>query len=656
VAIYVYASGETNFDSMGICGALTPKRCEFSEKRNGMSQIVMEHPIDDYGRWAMLQAGCILKVDVPVRTTPEIDGTSLVTTVEKWKVKTTATSGQRKLYSKSTGGRVIKTLPIWADKAKTVRFEVTVVRKGANRYKAKTKYGSGWIPLSGLEYSVTSTIGDDPAAIETVEPAWTVKPQLFRMRDPKKTHKGVTVTASHIFYDLAGNITTYEPYSSAYPAWSSGTAYTVGGMAARGGLNYFCIVPHTNHAPPNATYWVDADTCFAALSKITGNCLIAHEFEGYTNLKDQRIGASWTRAKAVEALLAPKTGLVDRWGAELVRDNFEFYILREAGVNRGVRIEWKKNLLGIEYTTDITDVIARIMPIGKTYKGKPLYLVPGTYTVNGTTVTIAAGETWVTSPQAGDYAAPLMDTLDTNIKAKSGSASDVLNARLKMIEAALNQFTDTECDQPSVNVRIDFVTLSNTVEYEQFKRLDDVYLCDRVRVRHPGIQVDVLTEVIETVWDCLTGRFKSIELGRVQLDRTRVTTPVWELPAGIPGTLMAPGTVDAGALDDYAADIIVPAAVVMVAVSSSAGSIIKGQSTAATSTLTAKVYKGGAEITSGVDASRFSWTRESGNASADAAWAAAHAGVKTVSVTAAEFAANPAIYHCDVADEPDEEA
>ena len=556
MAIYVYTAGETNFDSMGICGALTPKRCEFSEKRNGLSQIVMEHPIDDFGRWAMLVAGCILKVDVPVRTTPEIDGTSLVTTVEKWKVKTTATSGQRKLYSKPSGGRVIKTLPVWADKAKTQRFEVTVVRKGANRYKAKTKYGSGWIPLSGLEYSVTDTIANDPAAIETVEPAWTIKPQFFRIREPKKTNKGVTVTASHIFYDMAGNITTYEPYSTAYPAWSSASAYTVGDMAARGGLNYFCIVAHTNHAPPNTTYWVDADSCFASLSKITGNCLIAHEFEGYTNLKDQRVGATWTRVKAVEALLAPNTGLVDRWGAELVRDNFEFYILREAGKNRGVRIEWKKNLLGIEYTTDITDVVARIMPIGKTYKGKPLFLAAGTYTVNGTTMTIGAGETWVTSPLAGDYAAPLMDTLNTDIKAKSGDASDVLNARLKMIEAVLNYFADTQCDQPSVNVRVDFVNLGKTIEYEQFKQLDDLYLCDRVRVRHPGIDVDVLTEVIGTVWDCLTGRFKSVELGRVQLDRTRIKMPVYQLPAGIPGSLVAPSTLGPGAVtDDFGTDV-----------------------------------------------------------------------------------------------------
>jgi hypothetical protein len=180
-------------------------------------------------------------------------------------------------------------------------------------------------------------------------------------------------------------------------------------------------------------------------------------------------------------------------------------------------------------------------------------------------------------------------------------------------------------------------------------------------VRHPGIKVDILTEVIETVWDCQKGRFKSVELGRVQLDKMRVKTPVWQLPAGIPGALVAPGTVDAGALADdvgryinMSANTTVNAAVVRVTVESSAGNVLKGQSTAAGATLSARVYQGGVEITGDVDASRFSWKRESGNASADAAWAAAHAGVKSVGVTAAEFSANPAIYHCDVADEPEE--
>ncbi len=617
MAVFVYAPEAADFDTLGLCGPLTPTKCDFNEKRNGLSQLTLEHPIDDEARWSQLVPGCVLKADVPVRTTPEIDGTTLVTTVETWLVKTTATSGQRKLYSKASGGRVLKTLPVWADKARTQRFAVTVVKKGANRFKAKTKYGTGWINISAIEYSVTQTIPGDPAAIERIEPAWTVKPQLFRIREAAATEKGVTVTASHIFYDLAGNLTAFS---------------------------------------------ADSPTCAAALAGLMANCLIPHEFEGFTNLLDQRVGAIWTRTGAVEALLAPDTGLVDRWGLELIRDNFEFYLLREAGLNRGVRIEYGKNLLGVTCTTDVSGVCARIVPVGETSKGKELLPAAGTYDINGTTVVIGAGETWVTSPQAGDYPAPLMIQLDTGVKAKSGKAADLLAARKKMIEAALNKFRDEQCDQPSVNLQVDFVALGDTVEYAQYKRLEDVYLCDRVRVKHPGIGVDVLTEVIEITWDCLTGRYKQIELGRVQLDRSRVKLPAWLLPGGIPGGLIALGTMSAGALDGDAGSVIdlsqnttVNSAVVAVVIESTAGNIIKGPTTAAGATLAARVYLGGAEITDSLDAALFSWSRESGNASSDAAWAAAHAGVKTVTVTAAEFAASPAVYHCDVAQATEEE-
>lgn len=38
-------------------------------------------------------------------------------------------------------------------------------------------------------------------------------------------------------------------------AWSSGTSYLAGQIATSGGSAYLCILAHTNHVPPNATYW-----------------------------------------------------------------------------------------------------------------------------------------------------------------------------------------------------------------------------------------------------------------------------------------------------------------------------------------------------------------------------------------------------------------
>lgn len=42
---------------------------------------------------------------------------------------------------------------------------------------------------------------------------------------------------------------------SGVTAWSNATAYVIGDLASRLGVNYYCIAAHTNQQPPNATYW-----------------------------------------------------------------------------------------------------------------------------------------------------------------------------------------------------------------------------------------------------------------------------------------------------------------------------------------------------------------------------------------------------------------
>ena len=42
---------------------------------------------------------------------------------------------------------------------------------------------------------------------------------------------------------------------SGVSAWSNATSYVVGDLVVQGGVNYYCIIAHTNQQPPNATYW-----------------------------------------------------------------------------------------------------------------------------------------------------------------------------------------------------------------------------------------------------------------------------------------------------------------------------------------------------------------------------------------------------------------
>src|SRR5699024_9587262 len=55
---------------------------------------------------------------------------------------------------------------------------------------------------------------------------------------------------------------------------------------------------------------------------------------------------------------------ISRWGGELVRNNFKIEMLNRRGMDRGVEIEHRKNLLGYEASIDVSTVVTRIQPVG----------------------------------------------------------------------------------------------------------------------------------------------------------------------------------------------------------------------------------------------------------------------------------------------------
>lgn len=485
--IFVYSPTCEDFDNLGLAGSLFPTSCIHTEIKNGMSEIELVHPIDDMGKWAFLKEEYILVVEVPVRTIPEITPEGLiVTSIEKWKVRLAATKTERKVYSKSSGGKLLKTLNVGA--------AVTVTAKYTSRYKIKTGKLTGYMAIAALENQVIETIANDPNAIQSAVPPWSIRPQRFRIykvttKDSAQGESEVVVLAKHIFYDHAKNVTTY---SSNNP------------------------------------------TCLETLAGLVNGCSVANELVGTTNLLDRRVGIKYERVKFTEAILAPETGVCDKWGVEIVRDNEEFVMLRSAGMNRGVRIAAGKNLRGVECKLDMTDVVTRYIPVGQNSKGGLLLVYPGTYSTDHGSVVIPAGCNWLESSNAGSYAIPYVEKLDTGVKASGTSDANVKDAREAMIDFALDKFENDQPQFPSITLEVDFVQLGDTDEYAQYKELENVYLYDTVKVYHPKIGVDVLAQITEYEWDVCRARAVRIVLGSVR-PQNRGMLPTWKLPAVIPG-------------------------------------------------------------------------------------------------------------------------
>lgn len=488
--IYVYAADCKDFSNFGLVGALTPTSCVFEEVANGMSEITLEHPIDTLGRYTQLVANNLLMVDVPVRTTPEINNGNIVTSVEKWNVNKTASKANRTMYKKRSVSDAKKDVKIRVIPAGT---SVTVVSNDAayDRVKIKCKYGTGWISRSCLESKTTVTIADNSQSIESVEPAWTVKPQLFRIYNVEKGIAGISVMARHISYDLMFNLTTYKNNNSV--------------------------------------------TCKDALAGIMDKCIADHEFDAYTNLTTARTGVDWTRKNPIDAILNPENGLTARYGASLVRDNWEMYVLHDPGLNRGVTVEYGKNMTGITYIESFENVVTRIVPVGETKDGKPLLL---------------SGDTpWVDSTRINNYPVVYAQELICENCKVTDDVDSTAKARAEMRKQAEAVF-ENGGDLPTVEMSVQFISLGDTAEYAQYKDLERLFLWDYVIVRHKLHNIDVTARIVSIRWDCMLERMESMEIGSVGKTLANSGITSWQIPTGISGSKIASGTIGATSLGD----------------------------------------------------------------------------------------------------------
>ncbi|MED2331304.1 phage tail spike protein, partial [Bacillus thuringiensis] len=102
-----------------------------------------------------------------------------------------------------------------------------------------------------------------------------------------------------------------------------------------------------------------------AMNRMSAGCQYKHPFQFYSDVP-KIASARIVRKNPVEALLdsSQDNSFVNRWGGELKRDNFDVKMLLNRGMDRGVVIRHKKDLLGYEGNVDWKSPITRIMPQG----------------------------------------------------------------------------------------------------------------------------------------------------------------------------------------------------------------------------------------------------------------------------------------------------
>lgn len=226
-------------------------------------------------------------------------------------------------------------------------------------------------------------------------------------------------------------------------------------------------------------------------------------FTGHSNISTVNT-SYYVRKNIVEAILGnDENSFLNRWGGEVLLDNFDIYINDKIGSDNGVRVEFGYNLNEIEEDINIEEVATRIIPIG--YNG----------------IILDSSTPWVDSPLINKYTKPKMRVINfDDVKVKESETDEegfntIEEARAELIKRC-NKLYEEGIDKPSVNYKIDMINLANTTAYKDYIKLVTVNEGDTVTCYIPGLDIDVKARVIDFVKDLITGEYISLELGNVQ--------------------------------------------------------------------------------------------------------------------------------------------
>ena len=143
--------------------------------------------------------------------------------------------------------------------------------------------------------------------------------QLFRIKNCEENLSTITSTLQHITYDLVDN------------ALDDTFCQNISGAAA---LDW--ILTHTQYN---------------------------HKFKSFSDIAKQA-SARYVRKNPMEAILGDiDNSFINIWGGEIERDNFTVKMLKQRGQDNGYKIKYRKNITGLKFLKDDTNVITRIRPM-----------------------------------------------------------------------------------------------------------------------------------------------------------------------------------------------------------------------------------------------------------------------------------------------------
>lgn len=189
------------------------------------------------------------------------------------------------------------------------------------------------------------------------------------------------------------------------------------------------------------------------------------------------------------------TTVLERWGGHLVRDGWTIGIRQSIGADNGVVVRYGKNLKSIEASYDWSDVCTKILPEG----------------ANGLLLNALDSKQSIYMESSTQYDVPYCKTVQfsqsdikqEDYKTPDGKHNDETaykRACLADLRQQAQKYLDENC-VPKVNYKM----------AANLERVTDIG--DTIEVIDERMGLDMMTNVISFEYDCIQGRYTSIEFG-----------------------------------------------------------------------------------------------------------------------------------------------
>lgn len=241
---------------------------------------------------------------------------------------------------------------------------------------------------------------------------------------------------------------------------------------------------------------VDAETALRRwVSQLVGD----DEWEVWSNI--DTVGSTAWSVDSVEnarqALGGTRGSILDVWGGEFEFDNKRVNLWQNLGRKTPVVLEYGRNITKIEKENKEETVYTSIYPFARAEEDK-IITIPN-YVVDGKYIDMYDHKKIKLVDFSGEF-----DTEENKPTAE------------KLQKLAEKYVEQNDVGAPHEHIKIEYVDLSKTLDYQNVRYIEEVELCDRIPIYYPKFDIySKEAKVVVITYNVIKDENQSIELGVV---------------------------------------------------------------------------------------------------------------------------------------------